>query len=143
VAVPPLDIEPVGAGAAPVVALPGAGGIGDAADVPVPAAEEPVAGAAPIVDEPVAGAAPAAGEPVVGAAVDDPPAGGIGVLAPAPGCIAEDPVVVEPEPEAIGRSVGPDGDGVVWARAGAAAKAVATRQAAMCFFSMFISKDLV
>jgi hypothetical protein len=39
----------------------------------------------------------------------------------------------------VGRSVEPDGVVDVWASAGAAAKAVATRQAAMCFFSMFIS----
>ena len=59
--------------------------------------------------------------------------------APAPGCMADEPVVAEPVPDAVGRSVEPDGVVEVWARAGAAAKAVATRQAAMCFFSMFIS----
>jgi hypothetical protein len=53
----------------------------------------------------------------------------------APGCMAGEPVVVEPEPEAAGRSVGADGDEVC-ARAGAAAKAVTTRQAAICFFSI-------
>jgi hypothetical protein len=53
--------------------------------------------------------------------------------------MAGEPLVVEPDPEATGRSVPADGAGVVWASAGAAAKAVATRQAAMCFFSMIIS----
>jgi hypothetical protein len=54
----------------------------------------------------------------------------------APGCIAEEPVAVEPEPEAAGRSVEPEGVVEVCARAGAAAKAVTTRQAAICFFSI-------
>jgi hypothetical protein len=53
--------------------------------------------------------------------------------------MADEPDVAEPEPVAVGRSVEPDGVVDVWASAGAAAKAVATRQAAMCFFSMFIS----
>jgi hypothetical protein len=53
--------------------------------------------------------------------------------------MADDPVVAEPAPEAVGRSVEPDGVVDVCARAGTAAKAVATRQAARCFFSMFIS----
>jgi hypothetical protein len=53
------------------------------------------------------------------------------------GCMAEEPVVAEPEPVAVGRSV--EGVAEVWARAGAAAKAVATRHAAMCFFSMIVS----
>jgi hypothetical protein len=57
------------------------------------------------------------------------------VVAPGAGCIAGDPAVVEPEPEAVGRSVPPDGGGVC-ASAGAAASAVATKQAAMCFFSI-------
>jgi len=52
------------------------------------------------------------------------------------GCMAGEPVLVVPEPEAAGRSVGADGDVEVCARAGAAAKAVATRQAAICFFSI-------
>jgi len=82
----------------------------------------------PMVDDPVAGA------PVDGATVDPLP-----VPAPAPGCMADDPVVADPVPEAVGRSVEPDGVVDVCARAGAAPKAVATRQAAMCFFSIFIS----
>jgi len=53
-----------------------------------------------------------------------------------PGCMAGEPVVVEPEPAAAGRSVDPDGAVGVCARAGAAAKAVAMRQAAICFFSI-------
>jgi hypothetical protein len=57
-----------------------------------------------------------------------------------PGCIAFEPEVVVPVPEAAGRSVPADGGGgVVWAITGAAAKAVATRQAAICFFSMVFS----
>src|SRR3954471_18066193 len=95
--------------------------------------DDPVPDVAPIVAVPP-DEAPGLGEPVVGAAVEfvlDP--------APAPGCIADEPVVTEPEPEAVGRSVEPDGVVDVWATAGAAAKAVATRHAAMCFFSMFIS----
>jgi hypothetical protein len=79
-----------------------------------------------------------AGAPVTGAGLvaDEDPEGAVA----APGCMADEPVVVEPEPLATGRSVPPDGGGgVVWARAGAAAKAVATRQAAMCFFSMILS----
>ncbi|HEY8382857.1 MAG TPA: hypothetical protein VIL09_11980 [Microvirga sp.] len=57
----------------------------------------------------------------------------------APGCMAGEPVDVEPEPVAVGRSVPADGAGGVWARTGAAANAVATRQAAICFFSILIS----
>jgi hypothetical protein len=68
-------------------------------------------------------------------------AGAVGCAAPpAPGCMAEEPDVVVPVPDAAGRSVPPDGGaGVVWAKAGATAKAVATRQAAMCFFSIVFS----
>ena len=54
-----------------------------------------------------------------------------------PGCMAEEPDVGEPEPEAVGRSVPADGAG--WARAGAATNTVANRQAAMCFFSIVVS----
>jgi hypothetical protein len=55
----------------------------------------------------------------------------------APGCMAGEPVEVVPVPEAAGRSVGAEGLVVeVCARAGAAAKAVTTRQAAICFFSI-------
>src|SRR4051812_18154195 len=50
-------------------------------------------------------------------------------LAPAPGFIAGEPEVVDPDPVAVGRSVEPDDE--VWANAGAAASAVAIRQAAM------------
>jgi hypothetical protein len=53
------------------------------------------------------------------------------------GCIAGEPEVVDPEPEAVGRSV--PADGGAWAKAGAATKAVAMRQAAMCFLSIKIS----
>jgi hypothetical protein len=56
-----------------------------------------------------------------------------------PGCMAEDPEVVEPEPAAVGRSVPPDGAVVDWAKAGAVASAVATRQAAICVFSISFS----
>ncbi|WP_170151497.1 hypothetical protein [Microvirga subterranea] len=56
-------------------------------------------------------------------------------LAAAPGCMAFEPVAVEPELEAAGRSVAPDGVVEVCAKAGAA-NMVATRQAAICFFSI-------
>jgi hypothetical protein len=75
----------------------------------------------PIVEEP---AAP-------GAMVDPDPV--------APGCMAGEPEVVEPVPEATGRSVPAEGGGGFCAKAGAAAKAVATRQAAICFFSIEVS----
>src|SRR5215218_738299 len=68
---------------------------------------------------------------------------GVDPTAPVPalGCIADEPVFVDPEPVAVGRSVAADGGGA-WAKAGAAARAVATRQAAMCVFSMsFLLKD--
>jgi hypothetical protein len=92
--------------------------------VPEPAVlgiEEPLA--EPDVDEP---------EPTV----EEPVADGL-----LPGCMAEDPEVVEPEPAAVGRSVPPDGAGAVvdWAKAGAVASAVATRQAAICVFSISFS----
>jgi hypothetical protein len=46
--------------------------------------------------------------------VDAEPEGGAGVAgAVGAGCIAEEPVVVEPEALAAGRSVAPDGEGVV------------------------------
>ncbi|MBB4041485.1 hypothetical protein GGR34_003162 [Microvirga flocculans] len=54
-----------------------------------------------------------------------------------PGCMAGEPVAVEPEPVAAGRSVGAVEDEVC-AKAGAAAKAVTTRQAAICFFSIVL-----
>jgi len=47
------------------------------------------------------------------------------------GLMAGEPEVVDPDPVAMGRSVEPD-EVEVWARAGAAASAVAIRQAAMC-----------
>jgi hypothetical protein len=56
------------------------------------------------------------------------------------GCMAEEPVEVEPDPDAVGRSVEPEGG--VCAKAGAAAKAVATRQAAICFFSIDSSPEV-
>src|SRR5688500_16547296 len=53
-----------------------------------------------------------------------------------PGCMAGEPEVVDPEPVAVGRSVG----GVaVCARAGAATRAEAKRQAAICVLSIEIS----
>lgn len=61
-------------------------------------------------------------------------------LAPGAGCMAGEPDVVAPVPVAVGRSV-PD-DGGAWAKAGAATKAVATRQAAMCFLSMKFSLEI-
>ena len=72
--------------------------------------EPGAAGAAPIVDDPVAGAELDPGAVVIGA---EPVAGAI--VEPEPGCMAEDPVVVEPEPDAAGRSVEPDGVVEVWA----------------------------
>lgn len=83
-------------------------------------------------DDPVVGEVePMVDEPVELGAIVEPEL--------APGCMAEDPVVAEPDPVAAGRSVGADGVVEVWANAGAAAKAVATRQAAMCFFSIVFS----
>jgi hypothetical protein len=103
-------------------------------------AEEPdAAGAAPTVDEPlVAGMLDA---PVAGA--DEPVDGATVAPELAPGCIADDPLVVEPDPDAVGLSVGPDGVVEVCARTGVAANAVATRHAAICFFSIFISRRFV
>jgi hypothetical protein len=72
---------------------------------------------------------PAAGEPLI---VEGP-------VEAAPGCIADEPDVVEPEPVAIGRSVPADGGGGFCAKAGAATKAVAKRQPAICFISMVFS----
>lgn len=63
----------------------------------------------------------------------------VGELELAPGCMAGDPDVVEPEPVAAGRSVLPEGCVVDCAKAGAVARAVATRQAAICVFSIWIS----
>jgi len=51
------------------------------------------------------------------------------------GFMAGEPEVVDPDPVASGRSVEPD-DVEVWARAGAAASAVATRHAAICVFTI-------
>jgi hypothetical protein len=107
---------------------------GDALMVGEPAEEPGAGGAAPMVDDPVVGAVVLA----PGCIADDPDG-----VAGAPGCIADDPLVVEPDPDAAGRSVDPDGVVGACARAGAAAKAVATRQAAICFFSMFISQRVV
>jgi hypothetical protein len=77
-------------------------------------AEEPMEGD-PMEEEPVAGE----------------PTDGLG----APGCMALEPVAVEPEPDAAGRSVAPEGVVDVCAKAGAA-NMVATRHAAICFFSI-------
>src|SRR3954470_24231530 len=97
-----------------------------------PAAAEPEAG---VSETPVAAPAPEAVPPVAGC---------VPTLAPVEGCIAEDPEVVEPEPVAAGRSVAPEGPGLAgavagavdWARAGAAASAIATRHAAICNFNI-------
>ena len=98
----------------------------------------------------VGGGAPAAGAPApvweadpvaeeVPMLEDEPEALGVAGAAGA-GCIAGEPVAVVPEPDAVGRSVAPDGAvPEVWARAGTAAKAVATRQAARCFLSILFS----
>jgi len=51
------------------------------------------------------------------------------------GFMAGEPEVVDPDPVASGRSVEPD-DVEVWARAGVAASAVATRHAAICVFTI-------
>ena len=93
-----------------------------------PVAAEPDAG---VSETPVAAPAPEAAPPVAGC---------VPTLAPVEGCIAEDPEVVEPEPVAAGRSVAPEGPGLAgavdWAKAGAAASAVATRHAAICNFNI-------
>jgi hypothetical protein len=71
--------------------------------------------------------------------------GWVPTAAPVLGCIAEEPEVVEPEPVAAGRSVAPEAAGglvVDWAKAGAAARAVATRQAAMWVFSIDVSRGM-
>jgi hypothetical protein len=73
-----------------------------------------------------------ADEPIDDEPMEEEPADG---LEAAPGCMAFEPVAVEPEPEAAGRSVAPEGVVEVWAKAGAA-NMVATRQAAICFFSI-------
>jgi len=58
-------------------------------------------GFAPIVDAPPEDAS-VLEEPADGAMVEPVPV-------PAPGCIADEPVVAEPVPDAVGRSVEPDG----------------------------------
>jgi len=58
-----------------------------------------------------------------------------------PGCMAGEPDVVDPEPVAVGRSVGAEGAGEFCAKAGAAAKTVTARQTAICFFSIGYSPD--
>jgi hypothetical protein len=75
-------------------------------------------------------------EPLGALGPDDPPAPMLGLE---PGCMAGEPEVADPEPDAVGRSVAPDGAVVDCANAGTAASAVATRQAAMWVFSMSIS----
>jgi hypothetical protein len=96
----------------------------------VPAACEP--------DEPELPELPAPDAPVV-----EEVEGWVPTVAPVLGCIAEEPEVVEPAPVAAGRSVAPDGPGglvVDWAKAGAAASAVAKRQAAMWVFNIDVSR---
>src|SRR3954467_15457178 len=62
-------------------------------------------------------------------------------LAPAPGFIAGEPEVAHTDPVAVGRSVEPDDE--VWANAGAAASAVAIRQAAMGVLIIELSPRLL
>src|SRR5215208_133305 len=112
---PPATVED-----APLAPAVGDGGVALADEPDAGVSETPVAVPAPEAVPPVAGCVP--------------------TLAPVEGCIAEDPEVVEPEPVAAGRSVAPEGPGLAgavdWASAGAAASAVATRQAAMCDFNI-------
>jgi hypothetical protein len=111
------------------------------ADEPVPAAV-PEAGIAPLEPAPPLDAVEPAGCVVelpeapedCDIAPDDPPAEEPCVGA---GCMAGEPEVVVPVPEAVGRSVPADGAG--WASAGAATKIVAIRQAAICVLSMLFS----
>jgi hypothetical protein len=123
-------------------------------DEPLPAADAPEAPAPAVEAEPdvVEGDSdcPAADEPEAPEVPDpvwlmlpDPPAaeppdpaGLVPTVAPVLGCIAEEPEVADPEPVAAGRSVAPDGAVPVCAKAGAAANAVATRQAAICDFNI-------
>jgi hypothetical protein len=101
----------------------------DVAPVPEPEA-------VPTVEEPTDGEAPVAGDDMV----EDEPAEPGCMLPAVPGCIAGEPIVAEPDPDATGRSVALEEVVLeVWARAGAATKAVATRHAAKCFFSIFYS----
>jgi hypothetical protein len=113
-----------------------AGAAADAVD-PAPLADEPEPGwlvadaLEPLLDPD--GADP---DRFVGA---EPPeeAGLPPTAAPALGCMAGEPEVVEPEPMAAGRSVAPEGGGGLdCANPGAAANAVATRQAAICDFNI-------
>jgi hypothetical protein len=77
---------------------------------------------------------PLAPAPAPDAVVDDPePDVPMVELCP-PGSIAGDPDVVDCEPEAVGRSV--EGAVVVDCAKAGAASAVATKHAAICFFSM-------
>jgi hypothetical protein len=63
-----------------------------------------------MVDDPAPDAAPIVDAPPEDASVLDVPADGATAdPAPAPGCIADEPVVAEPVPDAVGRSVEPDG----------------------------------
>jgi hypothetical protein len=65
-----------------------------------------------MVDDPAPDAAPIVDVPPDDASVLEVPADGATVdpvPAPAPGCIADEPVVAEPVPDAVGRSVEPDG----------------------------------
>jgi hypothetical protein len=115
-----------------------------------PEAEVPVAGDVPA--EPAVAPEDGIGAPLVAVA----PAGWVVELPAAPddcviapdeppadepcvgaGCMAGEPDVVVPVPEAVGRSVA--AEGAVWASAGAATNTVAIRQAAICVLSMLFS----
>jgi hypothetical protein len=96
-------------------------------------ADVPAAGGDPAVEEPAADVA-ASGGAVADAAPDVPGAAEL----PPPGTIAGEPDVVECVPLAAGRS--DEGAAVDCAKAGPA-NAVATRQAAMCLFSIRFSPE--
>src|SRR5215207_9907328 len=103
-------------------------------DGDVPLADELVPADPELLDD------PAVAEPEAGVSETPVAAPAPEAVPPVEGCIADDPEVVEPEPVAAGRSVAPEGPGLAgavdWAKAGAAASAVATRQAAMCDFNI-------
>jgi hypothetical protein len=98
---------------------------------------DPEALVPPELADPEAVEPDAVGEPAEPPADTDPDPDEPGVEpAVPPGTIAGDPEVVEPEPEAAGRS---DEGAVVDCAKTGAARAVAKRQTAICFFSMEIS----
>jgi hypothetical protein len=121
-----LEPDPAGDMALPVPEP----AVDDPAPVPEPAADMPVPEPAP---------EPAAVEPVFVLAPDadieepEPDDPAVDALLP-PGTIAGEPDVVESVPVAAGRS--DDGAVVVDCAKAGAASAVATRHAAICFFSM-------